>query len=380
MKRAQRSLIILDETPLRKRALKSLRTVEKKVSLLQDQLETFSVQDLPFFQSWEARLFGALLTELRELSSELEEKRWILMAVEEEVFYTGCRPETAYRRIMAEKNNPGTTEDDDEDYQSHSDQKGSADSGTEESDPFHGGLLPPGFSAADYEQMSKAEKKKFRANYEMIAEMYEAMTGQTAPSLEEALGYQNRDLPPQNSNNPRKHHPSQAPQPPKSDDTYLRSLYRKLVRRLHPDANPHQSARNREIWHEVQMAYQARDVEKLELAAGRLELDLGGSPDHLPLSVLYNLEKGLKHSLRGLNKDTHLKKQHPAWNFTNRSKEHPLLEASYRSELSQRRTEFILACSHLSSEIAKLEKKAVRPRKKKSSSQKMQQSDPRDLF
>lgn len=44
----------------------------------------------------------------------------------------------------------------------------------------------------------------------------------------------------------------------------LRSLYRTLVRRLHPDLNPEQSASSAELWHRVNTAYDLRDLDELK--------------------------------------------------------------------------------------------------------------------
>src|SRR4051812_47418466 len=48
------------------------------------------------------------------------------------------------------------------------------------------------------------------------------------------------------------------------DDARRRSLYRDLARKLHPDLNPSLSSHERDLWHEVRAAYEARDLEALE--------------------------------------------------------------------------------------------------------------------
>lgn len=44
----------------------------------------------------------------------------------------------------------------------------------------------------------------------------------------------------------------------------LRSLYRVMVKRLHPDLHPHQDAQQQQLWFEVQQAYQWGDFARLE--------------------------------------------------------------------------------------------------------------------
>ena len=50
---------------------------------------------------------------------------------------------------------------------------------------------------------------------------------------------------------------------PQSFDQELKQLYRKLVKRLHPDSNPNQTTREKELFIEVQKAFKQGDLERL---------------------------------------------------------------------------------------------------------------------
>ncbi|HAT12139.1 MAG TPA: hypothetical protein DCS97_16505 [Planctomycetes bacterium] len=52
-----------------------------------------------------------------------------------------------------------------------------------------------------------------------------------------------------------------------ADTTALKHLYRDLAKRLHPDANPQQSERERQLWQQVQEAYGDGDLERLRILA-----------------------------------------------------------------------------------------------------------------
>lgn len=80
----------------------------------------------------------------------------------------------------------------------------------------------------------------------------------------------------------------------------LKTLYRTLVRQLHPDGNRNQGWRERELWHEVQAAYQARDLDRLEDAAGRVEMGLNGASAALSVRTRLRLTSDLLRELAGL--------------------------------------------------------------------------------
>ena len=57
---------------------------------------------------------------------------------------------------------------------------------------------------------------------------------------------------------------SRAPMPNR-----LKSLYRELVRRLHPDSEPNQTTKIKELWHKVQAAYERKDTVQLQVILTR---------------------------------------------------------------------------------------------------------------
>jgi len=47
------------------------------------------------------------------------------------------------------------------------------------------------------------------------------------------------------------------------DNAEFKTLYRKLVFKLHPDLNPYQSEDEVNLWHRIQLAYQSGDLDEL---------------------------------------------------------------------------------------------------------------------
>ena len=69
-----------------------------------EQLDRFHEQDLPRFTRWFNKQFGALLTEVRETSQQLNEKQQTLFEIQSEVVLSGVSPAQAYQRVMHRHN------------------------------------------------------------------------------------------------------------------------------------------------------------------------------------------------------------------------------------------------------------------------------------
>ena len=95
----------------------------------------------------------------------------------------------------------------------------------------------------------------------------------------------------------------------------LKELYRAVVRRLHPDKLETLSPREVEWWHQAQAAYEAGNVEQLELILTLCEVEDRGTKE-TSVSVLGQLVAHFKSSLRALKKRLTECKRDPAWNFS----------------------------------------------------------------
>src|SRR3954462_13147111 len=95
-----RAIVLVDEDPLRAAALKEHQLLEDKAAELRQRLELFENSELPSYTRWEAAALGPLLTEIRETEQSISQKRSILEAIEDEIFFTNCTRLAAYRRVM----------------------------------------------------------------------------------------------------------------------------------------------------------------------------------------------------------------------------------------------------------------------------------------
>ncbi len=99
--------------------------------------------------------------------------------------------------------------------------------------------------------------------------------------------------------------------------SYLKVVYRRLVRALHPDFNADPSGEKRELWHEVQDAYEEGDLARLERILTGVAQD-ASAPLNLraaPIGDVMALRRAVEKSLtRARTKIRELQK-HVAWGF-----------------------------------------------------------------
>jgi hypothetical protein len=96
----------------------------------------------------------------------------------------------------------------------------------------------------------------------------------------------------------------------------LKDLYRKLVRKLHPDTSEAQSAQRLEWWHQVQDAYEREDIEQLEVILTLCEAEESGLSKNTPISILFRITTQFKSALRAMRKELRAMQSDPAWKFS----------------------------------------------------------------
>ena len=378
-----RALVLIDDEPIRRAALADYLALEREAAALRAQIERFETVDIPAYERWDATTFGPLLTELREVSATLGEKQRLLYAIEDEMLWSNCSRIAAYRRVMKLINEPPAEADADRDFSRDREEAGDPedpDFSGEAGGMFGGSDLPPGVSAADFDRMPAAEKRQFRELFETMAELYEAMTGQPAPSLEEALA---NDRARRSGGGAQRHappHSSQPVQPAASRGAdRIKELYRKVVRQLHPDANGEFAPRERELWHEVQAAYQARDLERLEAVAARVEIggDAAASAK-TSVAVLLRITRELRDALQSVRRQLGLAKKQPAWRFRENKAGLAQVQSRRRRQLEKALGQSRYELTRATAILDDLARRAAQPRGKRKAKPAASRPMPRD--
>ncbi|MCB1191746.1 MAG: hypothetical protein H7A23_17285 [Leptospiraceae bacterium] len=274
-----KSLVLIDQKPIRKSYIKDCQKVIKKIDSLKLQIQHFEKADKPAYGNWINTQFGDEILYIRQKNQELEEKQLLLEEIEEEAHYYNLNLHQAYLRVQHKREHPEEYQDE-EPY-------------SEDEEPKFG----------DYEDFDDAKEdddeleKEFR---EFMNDFFDAEDAKFGKDFFEDMD---------GIFNLRKKKEKEPV------DNRLKDRYRYIVQKLHPDSNQNQSDFEKELWFEIQEAYQLRDLEKMDM-----------------LIALYNIRKGetekessvfeLKYTLNILNKSqNYLKKmltqvkKDPSWNF-----------------------------------------------------------------
>ena len=300
-----RALVRVDGSGIRKKIKKDHEKALRELENSRRQLDQFRQADRPQYTRWLNTHFGAWLTEQRELDQKIAADEKFVFQVENEAMFGRCSDARAYQRVMNHRENPEPRQP----------QPGDGDEANGERDPFeprheHGG----GDNDSDLHNNDRDEDDPMREFMDEFFRQFELGAG--PQGHDGAWAGPNRRA---------------AAPPPTS--ARLKELYRAVVRRLHPDHQREMTAQKTEWWHQAQAAYEAGDVEQLEVILTLCEIGESGASVHTSASLLQRITAQLKHSLREIKRQIGGQRRDPAWNFSRRT-DHDALAVQTRRALT----------------------------------------------
>jgi hypothetical protein len=281
----------------------------------------FEREDEPAFQRWKASTFGALMTRIREVETVVRQKEALVEEVEREMYLSGSRSYRAsYSRVQKRKENRESESyaNDRETPPPREEEIPEERKEEEELDEFTQELL--------FEEFLRTflQMKPDRMSDKQYAKMFEDFKANV-------LG-RDRSEPPPDWRSAPDPEPESLPEPPQSEANRVKELYRLLVRRLHPDLRADSNAEVSAIWHDVQEAYAAGNIDRLEMLLALTDIQSNTTGEHTSLFQMRSVLAELRSAFKALQRNIRAAKQEPAWNFARRT-DREEIEARLRRDL-----------------------------------------------
>lgn len=298
---AMAAIVVVDQVPLRQSAAAACNEAMERLEHARIGWHRFEREDKPAFARWRAREFGPLLSKARDIEIQIRDQQALVHEVETEMRRGFQDAHTAYRRVMSRRENPSAAPDDE--TAAH-EQTGAARRVTEfEKEALFQDWVQRSLGTNPDKMDDDAYATTFEAfkSHMFRAPAEEARISQNTARRAEAM----REAPEEDEE-------EQAAIPV---DARVKELYRTLVRRLHPDLRANGNAAVSALWHEVQEAYAASDVPRLEILLAISDIQTSDLAAQTTVFQMRTLVTELERAIRALEKSLVEAQGEDAWNF-----------------------------------------------------------------
>jgi hypothetical protein len=295
-------VVWIEQAPLRATAAADCADMMARLERARISWHQFERQDKPAFVRWRAREFGALLSTARDVEDKIRDAQSLIHEVEMEMRRKIQDPESAYRRVIFRRENPGVV--------------------AEERETFpDGSQSTPHLSEFEQETLFRDWVKTFlgtnpdKMDDDAYSTSFEVFKSHMFVRPKSVPGRPD----PRPSDDVRRSAVDEEEKPanatePVTIDPRVKEIYRRLVRRLHPDLRADGDASVSSLWHEVQEAYAAGDVARMELLLALSDLsDAPGAGT--TLSQMRSVLGELTRCVRALELSLVEAGREDSWNF-----------------------------------------------------------------
>jgi hypothetical protein len=296
MARQHTTIIVIDQAPLRGAVRADCTSAMDRLERARMGWHRFERHDKPAFVRWRAREFGALLSKAREVEEQIRDAQTLVHEVEMEMRHGFQDAHSAYQRVMFRRENPGKANEE------------SSEAGT-------------GSKLSEFEQEALFQewvRKSFGTNPDKMDDAVYSTTFEVFKS--NMFRGLREELRPRSANRPSararfKPEPEEEGKASPPIDVRVKEFYRRLVRRLHPDLRADGSAEVSALWHEVQEAYAASDVARMEILLGLSDIQSNELGEGTSLAQMHAVLAELNRSTSALEKSLLEAEREDAWDF-----------------------------------------------------------------
>ncbi len=316
-------IVLLDQAPLRETVAADCTNAMARLDRARAGWHRFERKDKPAFARWRAREFGALLSTAREVEEQIRAAQTLVHEVEMEMRQIFQDAHSAYQRVMFRRANPNEVAEEEVEFA-----QGRRGAGRKVSDFEKEALFQEWVKSALGTSPDKMDDQVYSTSFEA----FKSHMFRGAPE----------EPPSPNVQRPRAQRRVIEDEDEKDValpvDGRVKELYRRLVRRLHPDLRADGSAAVSALWHEVQEAYAASDVARLEILLALSDIEANRMAGQT-LAQLHAVRAELQRALRALEKSLLEAEGEDAWNFARLGASadlHMRVERQLKSDLAAR--------------------------------------------
>ncbi len=295
--------MLIDQTPFRQRAAADCSAAMAQLEEARRGWHRFERKDKPAFARWRAREFGALLSRARDVETQIRDCQAIVHEVEMEMRRGFQDAHSAYQRVMARRADPAAAAPEEKPRAARQ-----AEGPRKLSDFEKEALFQEWVKRSLGTNPDKMDDEAYSTTFEAFkSHMFRAPAEEAKPNP---------------GNRQRRREEPSRPETGRSAsdeevDPRIKELYRRLVRRLHPDLRADGSAAVSALWHEVQEAYAAGDVARMEILLALSDIQTNRGTGQT-LSQLRALRAELERALWALEKSLLEAEGEEAWDFARR--------------------------------------------------------------
>ena len=320
-------MVRIEQESLRESAAAECTRAKARLERARLRWHHFERKDKPAFVRWRAREFGALLSKTREVETQIRDAQTLVHEVEMEMRHGFQDAHSAYQRVMFRRENPSAAMDDEE------------GDGPQDESGVVGKL-------SDFEKESLFQdwvKRSLGTNPdkmddEAYSTTFEAFKSHMFRGAPEEPRVRNVRRPAAQARSEMEEVQEEADEE-EAKDARVKTLYRVLVRRLHPDLRADASTEVSGLWHEVQEAYAAGDVAHLETLLALIDIESNGTSAQTSVSQMRATLAELERATRALEKSLLEAEGEDAWDFAQSGPNEDLrlrLERQLKSDFAQR--------------------------------------------
>jgi hypothetical protein len=287
----RRDLVPIDSTPLRKKAVKDLKSTIKKVDKAKLEINEYYEISKPEFQNW----YNSELSAINKKVEKAEEKFFELSTMVREIFayaeFHNIHPALAYHYI---KEREKTAPED------------------REFDPFFDEEEPGYWEEEDKQEQSS---RKGRNSSDSEEDNWEDLFNDFKSSMGEDS-----------------EKPSEMQKQAKEIEKTR--IFRTIAKYLHPDKNKEQTKEEKENWLVALKNYTDNNLTALKDVLTWIRISKEELSDEVSIGELLSLQKKHKNDLKDAQKQIRKLKSYPDWDFTKVSKmERRILKQEFKEEL-----------------------------------------------